>query len=215
MLLLKYYQNTINYTMAKIIGILIKEDEPQDSGGCVVALVAAVIIGIVGWWGYVKVHNWMIGPDAVKKERVESLKKERQEILEKSKEEKDPFADHTNPSKKPQRLVEVEKELNSLNKELKEKNAKASKPHQDELSKVESSNNQSTLTTLEGISLPQMIVTTDSVNLLNEANREVLIPSGTTIKVLSRAPKGTLVTEINGTTFVGNEGRLSGKIRKR
>lgn len=69
------------------------------------------------------------------------------------------------------------------------------------------------LASLEGIALPAVIVTTEEVTLRNSTGKEVALPKETNIKVTSRSTLGTLSMEIKGNLFVGNESRISGKVK--
>jgi hypothetical protein len=71
------------------------------------------------------------------------------------------------------------------------------------------------LKSLEGVSLPVTLSVVEPVSLLNAAGKEGVFPVNSVIKVTKRTERGTLSLEINGAIFVGNESRLSGKVRLR
>lgn len=66
----------------------------------------------------------------------------------------------------------------------------------------------------EGSEFPVSVNTTQPLSLLNKDGKDTPIPPGSTIKIVSRAEKGTLTMEINGAVFVGNESRLAGKVKR-
>ena len=69
--------------------------------------------------------------------------------------------------------------------------------------------------TLEFVVLPVTLVSTEAFSLLDIEGKETVIPAGSVIKVLKRGKMGSLTTEINKGTFVGNESRLAGKVNLR
>jgi len=69
------------------------------------------------------------------------------------------------------------------------------------------------VSSLENVSLPVTVITTEAITLLNEAGIETPISAQTTIKILERAKRGSLNMKIGGMTFVGNESRLAGKAK--
>lgn len=66
---------------------------------------------------------------------------------------------------------------------------------------------------LEGVTLPATLTVMKEFNLLNATGQETPIPVNALIKVTQRSGTGTLSMEINGAFFVGNESRLSGKVK--
>ena len=66
---------------------------------------------------------------------------------------------------------------------------------------------------LEGITLPVTLDVTVPFSLLNAAGKETSIPADTSILIVKRSPSGTLTMKIGGKLFVGNETRLSKKVR--
>jgi hypothetical protein len=68
-----------------------------------------------------------------------------------------------------------------------------------------------TLESMEGMTLPITITTTSEVVLRDKSGKEVILPTGTSIKVSTRSEHGTLSMDINGALFVGNESRITGK----
>lgn len=71
------------------------------------------------------------------------------------------------------------------------------------------------LKSLENVPLPAILIVSQPVGILDATGKEVMIPLDTVIKVSKRSGSGTLTMEINGDLFVGNENRLSGKVRLR
>jgi len=69
------------------------------------------------------------------------------------------------------------------------------------------------LETLEGMTLPMTMITTNEVVLRDKTGKEVAVPTGSNIKVFTRSERGTLSMEINGAVFVGNESRILGKMK--
>jgi hypothetical protein len=63
--------------------------------------------------------------------------------------------------------------------------------------------------------LPFTLVSTEAINLLNAAGKEISIPTGSIINVEKRTQSGTLTTKVNGVMFVGHESRLIGKSKIR
>jgi len=72
-----------------------------------------------------------------------------------------------------------------------------------------------TLTTLDGVTLPIDVISTERFELLNEVGKETAIPIGSTIHIETRAAKGSLTMHIKGAVYVGNELRIFGKVRLR
>jgi len=85
----------------------------------------------------------------------------------------------------------------------------APQPEQPTIAKAE------LVTTLNGVRLPVIVVTTEQFDLLNELGKETPIPAGSIIKIEKRGEKGSLTMKIKGALFVGNELRLFGKVRLR
>jgi len=71
------------------------------------------------------------------------------------------------------------------------------------------------VTTFENINLPVAVITTKEFDLLNEVGKETTIPVGSVIMVEKRGDKGALTMHVKGALFVGNELRLSGKVKLR
>lgn len=69
------------------------------------------------------------------------------------------------------------------------------------------------LKSLDGIPLPVIVVTDDVISLLDATGKEFPIAAGKKILVTDRSPGGTLKMVIDSKLFVGNESRLSGRVR--
>jgi hypothetical protein len=89
--------------------------------------------------------------------------------------------------------------------------AQATKP-ETEVAKPETE--PSGILSLDGMVLPITLVTTAPITFLNAEGKETAIPAGSVIKIAKRSDKGTMTMQINGALYVGNEMRLSGKVKR-
>lgn len=185
--------------------------------GCVGLLVVIVIVGFAGMWGWGKFSDWRKGPEAVRKDKIEEIERKKKEVIQSLKDEADPFSNRASDSARrdaAKKLAELENEKRNLLKEQ----AQAAEPPATSSSANDAKRavpGPQILKSLEGVPLPCTVIVIEKFSLLNAASKETEIPTGWTIKILSRKKLGTLETEINGRLFVGNESRLAGKVKLR
>ena len=69
------------------------------------------------------------------------------------------------------------------------------------------------LQSLEGVSIPVLLVATEDVALLDQFGKETTLKAGAILKVQDRKARGTLSIESNNVVYVGNESRILGKVK--
>lgn len=71
------------------------------------------------------------------------------------------------------------------------------------------------LVSLESVPLPVTLEVLEPLTLLDPGGKEFLVSKGSIVVVSSRSQLGTLKMDISRVRYVGNESRLSGKVRMR